>query len=239
MIRIVIGVVLMALLVVPVPAADSADEQRGALDKVRDSAKVVREVMGTKESQIPRELLEDAEVMMIFPNVLKAAFIFGGSGGSGLALARDPASGRWRQMPLFLKIGSGSVGFQIGGSSTDLILVGINRGAEEAVAKEEFTLGADASVAAGPIGRSAKAGTGWKLDSQFLSYSRSKGAFAGVSLGGSKIKVDKDRNAAVYGSAATAARILSGDVKPADPSMTKGLQQLASTLSRYTPAKPD
>ena len=239
MIRGLIGAVITALLVVPVPAADTAKEQREALDKVSKATRVVREVMGTKESQIPRELLADAEVIMVFPDVLKAAFIFGGSGGSGAALARDPQSGRWRQMPLFLKIGSGSVGFQIGGSSTDFIIVGITRDAEGAVAKEEFELGADAAIAAGPVGRTAKAGTGWKLDSPFLSYSRSKGAFAGVSLSGSKIKMDKDRNEAVYGAGVTSTRILSGDVKPVDPKMAKGLQQLATTLSRYTPPKPD
>ncbi len=228
---------LVALLALPGLAADAANDRRESLSKVQDAAKVVRQIMGAKDKRIPDDLLKEAVCVAVFPNVIKGAFIVGGSGGRGCAVARDPKTGRFGQ-PLFLKIGSGSVGFQIGGSSTDLILVGLNRDAQATLAKGEWTLGADAAVAGGPVGRSATAGTDWKLDSQFLSYSRSKGAFAGVALDGSKIMVDKDRNLAVYGPEATPEQILMGQAKP-DPKIARSLSALASTLARYSPPKPD
>jgi lipid-binding SYLF domain-containing protein len=205
--------------------------------KVQDGVKVIREIMGAKDRGIPDELLEDAECVAIFPNVIKGAFIFGGSGGSGCAVTRNPRTGKFGQ-PLFLKIGGGSVGFQIGASSTDFLLMGLNRDSQQTLMKGEWTLGADAAVAAGPVGRSAKAGTDWKLDAQFLSYSRSKGAFAGVALDGSKITVDRDRNRAFYGADATPEQILAGEARPA-PQYVRDLSALASTLARYSPPKPD
>jgi lipid-binding SYLF domain-containing protein len=239
MFRCLFGLALAAFLVPPAPAADTpAKERSEAVDKVQKSAKVVTEVMRADDKAIPRDLLKDAECVAVFPNVIKGAFILGGSGGSGCAVCRNAQTGRFYDTPVFLKIGGGSVGFQIGGSSTDFILMGVNRDSQESLAKGEFQLGADASVAAGPIGRSAKAGTDWKLDSQFLSYSRSKGAFAGVALDGSKVKVDKDRNAAVYGDGASAMDIMSGRAK-ADPSVAKQMAALSATLGRYTAPMPD
>jgi lipid-binding SYLF domain-containing protein len=114
--------------------------------------------------------------------------------------------------------------------------VGVNRDAISTLTKGEWTLGADAAVAGGPVGRSAKAGTDWKLDAQFLAYSRSKGAFAGVSLDGSKISLDKDRNSAIYGPSATAEEIVSGKARP-DPKFVKGLSALSTTLARYATPK--
>jgi lipid-binding SYLF domain-containing protein len=228
---------LATLIVLTIPgiAADAAKDRREGVSKVQDAATVVREIMGAKDKALPDELLEDAVCVAIFPNVIKGAFIVSGSGGSGCAVARDPRTGRFGQ-PLFLKIGGGSLGFQIGGSSTDFLLVGLNRHAQETLTKGEWTLGADAAVAGGPVGRSAKAGTDWKLDAQFLSYSRSKGAFAGVALDGSKISLDRDRNSAIYGPAATPEQILAGTAKP-DPKVARSLMALADTLARYTPAK--
>ena len=229
-------VAFIMLLAFPGIAADTAKDRHEGLSRVREAVKVVREIMGAKDSAVPDELLEDADCVAVFPDVIKGAFIFGGSGGSGCAVARDPRTGRFGQ-PLFLKIGGGSVGFQIGGSSTDFFLVGVNPDAIRTLARGEWTLGADAAVAAGPIGRSAKAGTDWRLDAQFLSYSRSKGAFVGVALDGSKISVDGDRNRAFYGPEATPDQILDGRARPA-PQFVKALSTLASTLSRYTAPRP-
>lgn len=232
--------VLLALLVfvaLPVIASDSAKQRRDGISKVRDASKVVRQIMDAKDGGVSLQLLDDAECVAVFPNVIKGAFIFGGSGGNGCAVARDPLSGKFGQ-PLFLKIGGGSVGFQIGGSSTDFLLMGVNRDAQQTLTKGEWTLGADAAVAAGPVGRSATAGTDWKLDAQFLSYSRTKGAFAGVALDGSKVSLDEDRNRAFYGPNVTPDQILNGEAQPA-PQFVKDLGMLATTLARYSSPKPD
>lgn len=235
--RLVMLVTFLVLCALPGVAADVAKEQRDGVAKSLDAAKVVREIMRARDGGIPDELLGDAECVAVFPNVIKGAFIVGGSGGSGCAVVRNPTTGRFG-WPLFLKIGGGSVGFQIGGSSTDFLLMGVNRDSQNTLMKGEWTVGADAAVAAGPVGRSAKAGTDWKLDAQFLSYSRSKGAFAGVALDGSKITVDSDRNHAIYGPEATPEQILTGAAKP-DPKLAKNLATLASTLARYSAPKPD
>jgi SH3 domain-containing YSC84-like protein 1 len=233
--RLVALLALLALVALPGIASDLPKERSDGISKVKASAKVVQEIMGAKDRAIPDGLLADAECVAVFPGVIKGAFIFGGSGGSGCAVVRDPQTGRFGQ-PLFLKIGGGSVGFQIGASSTDFLLMGVNREAQQTLTRGEWTLGADAAVAAGPLGRSAKAGTDWKLDAQFLSYSRSKGVFAGVALDGSKITVDRDRNRAFYGPDATPEQILRGDAKPA-PQFVNALSSLATTLARYSAPK--
>ena len=235
-VRLAALLVLLALVALPSSAFDSRKERSDGIAKVKAGAKVVTEIMGAKDRSIPDGLLADAECVAVFPDVIKGAFIFGGSGGSGCAVARDALTGRFGQ-PIFLKIGGGSVGFQIGASSTDFLLMGVDRDALRTLAKGEWTIGADAAVAAGPLGRSAKAGTDWKLDAQFLSYSRSKGVFAGVALDGSKITVDRDRNRAFYGPTATPEQILSGEAKPA-PQFVKDLAALSTTLARYATPKP-
>ena len=228
---------MLAAVASPGFASENSEERSDGVSKVQDASRVVREIMSAKDKGIPIELLEDAECVAVFPNVIKAAFIVGGSGGSGCAVCRDPRTGQFGQ-PLFLKIGGGSFGLQIGGSSTDFVLMGVNRDAQQTLTKGEWTIGADAAVAAGPVGRSAKAGTDWKLDAQFLSYSRSKGAFAGVALDGSKIAVDGDRNHAFYGAEATPVQILAGQVRPA-PQYVKNLSALATALGRYSAPKAD
>ncbi len=135
-----VGALLALLVLMPLPgsASESANERREGVDKVKDSAKVVREIMGASDKAIPSDLLQSAECVAVFPNVIKGAFIFGGSGGSGCVVARDPKTGRFGQ-PLFLKIGGGSVGFQIGASSTDFVLMGMNDDAQSSIAKGEWT----------------------------------------------------------------------------------------------------
>lgn len=218
-------------------AGDSVSERRDeAVHQAQKAAKVFDEVMGVDEKAIPEALLKDAEVIAVFPDVVKAAFIFGGSGGKGVVSARDPKTGRWGP-PVFLKIGGGSWGAQIGAESADFVMVGVNRDAEKVFEKEEWTVDATASVAAGPIGRSAKAGTDWKANSEWLSYSRSKGLFAGLSLGGSKIKLDDDVNHAVYGPGLRATDILAGR-GTADASAS-GISVFPSTLSKFGGSRAD
>lgn len=220
-----------------VPAESLDKERREAIEEVEQSIEVINEMMGIAEQTIPEALLKDAECIAIFPNVFKGAFVFGGSGGDGLAVCRDPRTGRWGT-PLFLEIGGGSWGAQIGASWTDFVLVGVNRDAQKALAKGRWTVGADAAVAAGPVGRSAKAGTDWTLSSQFVSYSRSKGLFAGVALDGAKIMLDDDANPAVYGPRATPEQILMGRAK-ANAAVSREMMMVAETLAKYTRPMPD
>ena len=214
-------------------AADNvAKDRQEAVKQSQKASANFRQIMGIsdEEKKIPRSLLSDAECVAVFPDVIKAAFIFGGTGGKGVVSARDPKTGKWGP-PLFLKLGGASWGAQIGGQSSDFILMGLNRDSIDTFTKSEWTLGADAAAVAGPVGRKASAQTNYKLEGKMLSYSRSKGLFAGVSLEGAKIKVDEDVNRAVYGDA-TPADILAGRAKmdPAAAAVTVYPQ----TLGRYS-----
>ena len=225
-------------LVAPTRAAagDTAKDRREAIEQAQKASKVFDEVMGIKEEGIPEALLADAEVIAVFPHVVKAAFIFGGAGGKGVVSSRDPKTGRWGP-PLFLKVGGGSWGAQIGAEAADFVLVGINREAEKVFEKEEWTIGAEAGVSAGPVGRKAKIGTDVKLDSQWVSYSRSKGLFAGLSLGGAKVKLDDDVNSAVYGPGARPHAVLMGQGKM-DPE-AEAVMTFPQTLAKYGRPMPD
>jgi len=163
---------------------------------VQDSANVLSTIMKIPEKGIPPALLRDAQAIVIVPDVIKGAFIVGGRHGTGVLLVRE-SGGHWSD-PVFVSLTGGSVGWQVGGTSTDVILVFKNRKGVEGLLKGKFTLGADASVAAGPVGRSAEAATDIMLKSEILSYSRSRGLFAGVSLEGAALLIDEDATAAYY-----------------------------------------
>jgi lipid-binding SYLF domain-containing protein len=216
---------------------DPNKDLREAITQSQKASKNFTQIMGVPgdEKKIPKELLADAECLAVFPDVVKAAFIFGGTGGKGVVSCRDPQTGRWGP-PLFLKVGGASWGAQIGAQSADFVLVGVNRASQDVFTKGEWTLGADAAAVAGPVGRKASAATDWKLNGQLLSYSRSKGLFAGVSLEGAKIKIDEDVNRAVYGDA-TPADILMGHAK-ANPGAAS-VMGFPKTIARYGAAKPD
>jgi lipid-binding SYLF domain-containing protein len=199
---------------------------------VQDAADVLKEVMAIPEKGIPPVLLKNAHAVAIFPGVIKGAFIVGGRHGTGVLLAQGE-NGRWSD-PVFVSITGGSIGWQIGGSSTDLVLVFKSRRGVESLLKGKFTLGADAAVAAGPVGRNAGAATDIMLKSEILSYSRSRGLFAGVSLEGAALLVDKDADAAYYGNRElSASAILAGEAGKKSPATTN-LQQL---LMRYSEQK--
>lgn len=204
------GLLLLATTLVPIAAADPASVAQD-LEKLRERAQdagaVLDEVMETPERAIPAGLLEEAVCVAVIPGVKKVGFIVGGRYGRGLASCR--ADDGWSR-PSYLSLGGGSIGLQIGGQSTDFVIVFVNRRAAEGLSEDDFALGADAAVAAGPVGRNAAAGTNYTLDAEIYSYSRSRGLFVGVSLEGAKVSPDQDANWAVYGERVLAEELLFG-----------------------------
>jgi SH3 domain-containing YSC84-like protein 1 len=191
------------------PIARASDRQNDN-DRMEKAAQVFKEIMDTPDKGIPHDLLDSAKCIAVIPGDKKFALIFGGSYGRGVVTCRT-AHG-W-SAPMFLAIEGGSVGYQIGGSSTDLIMLFMNDHALQSLLSDKFKLGADASVAAGPVGRSAAAGTDLKLNAEILSYSRSKGIFAGVSLDGAVVQADKSGDQAQYGANVTSHEILDGQIQ--------------------------
>jgi len=178
--------------------------------RLENSGVVMQEIINTPEN-IPREILEKADCVIVFPSVLKAAFVVGGSYGRGAMICRmgEEFKGPWGA-PAMYALEGGSIGFQIGGQATDLILLIMNERGASSILNSKVKLGADASVAAGPLGRDASADTDAYLRSEVLSYSRSRGLFAGVSLEGSTLRPDDDATAEVYGRKLTAREIVLG-----------------------------
>jgi lipid-binding SYLF domain-containing protein len=208
--------------------AQSKKDLEKARDRVDSASEVMREVMGTPDKSIPKEILDNAKAVIVFPGVLKAAFIVGGSGGEGVAV-RKLANGGW-SAPAFLNIGGGSVGFQIGGEKIDYVMVVTNDDGLNSLLSDKFEFGGEGSVAAGPVGRTAAATTSATLGAGILTYSRSQGAFAGVSLKGAVIK-PSDLNRAIY--KRTAKQVLIDDLTPAE-SAPKDLQKFPMTVATFT-----
>ena len=207
----------------------STKKARAAAEQSAKAARVFDEIMGTRERSIPRDLLDRAEAVAVFPSVLKAGFILGGRGGSGVISRR--VAGGW-SAPAFFDLGGGSIGLQIGASSTDYILLFMNEYAVDSLLKDQFEIGGEGSAAAGPVGRSASASTDARLNAQILSYSRSKGAFAGLELKGVVIKPDNEDNLQVYGMKAR--DILTGSDKISMAKMPEGVRVFPQTLARYS-----
>jgi len=190
---IALAVASLFLLGVLAPAALAKNEAKD----VQQSAIVLKEIMRIPEKGIPPALLREARAVVIVPGVIKGAFVVGGRHGTGVLLVHGD-DGRWSD-PIFVSLTGGSIGWQVGATSTDVILVFKAQEAVQGLMKGKFTLGADAAVAAGPVGRSAEAATDVTLKSGILSYSRSRGLFAGVSLEGAALMIDEDANQAYYG----------------------------------------
>jgi lipid-binding SYLF domain-containing protein len=191
------------------------------------AAKVLNEIMGTPDKGIPRDLLGKAHCVAVFPDVVKAAFIFGGSGGRGVASCRTPSG--W-SAPAFFELKGGSVGLQIGGESTDFVLLIMNESGMKSLLSDKFELGGEASVAAGPVGRTTSASTDVKLDAEILSYSRSKGLFGGLSLKGSVISPDKSDMKGTYGEGVTAQTVLGANKNRAPAEV----QVFPNTVTQYS-----
>jgi lipid-binding SYLF domain-containing protein len=195
----------LALAVGAVAQAQAKKNLRDEIQQSEKAARVFREIMDTPDKGIPQELLDGAECVAVFPSVFKAGFIFGGRGGRGVASCRTAVG--W-SAPAFFTLGGGSFGLQIGAQSTDFVMLFMNKDGLNSLLSDQFTLGGDASVAAGPVGRQAGAATDLKLNAQILSYSRSRGLFAGLELKGVVIKPDKDDMRDVYGEGVTAKEVL-------------------------------
>jgi len=198
-----------------------------AVKRVSDASAVLNEVMRIRDKSIPRDLLAKAKAVVVFPGVIKGAFIIGGQGGKGVAVRRV---GRGWSAPAFLNMAGGSIGFQIGGSKTDYILLVMNDKGMKGLVEDKFELGGEGSVAAGPVGRTAAASTNATFDAEILTYSRSKGLFAGVSLKGVSINSDKDLNRSIY---QKNLKEIIGD--PAIPSSAAPatLRQFGQTVANY------
>jgi lipid-binding SYLF domain-containing protein len=198
-------VICLALAISAVALAQAKRNLKDEIQQSEKAAKVFREIMNTPDKAVPVELLDGAECVAVFPDVIKAGFIVGGRGGRGVASCR---TARGWSAPAFFNLGGGSFGLQIGAQSTDFVLLFMDKDGLNSLLSNGFTLGADASVAAGPVGRQAGASTDLKLNAQILSYSRSKGLFAGLELKGVVIKPDKDDMQDVYGEGVTAKEVL-------------------------------
>jgi len=211
---------LVASLAFLVTLTAVASDREDDVNRTHKAAQVFKAIMDTPDQGIPQNLLESAKCIAIIPGDVKFAFIFGGSYGRGLATCR---TGHGWSAPMFVAIDGGSVGYQIGGSSTDLVMLFMNDHALQSLMSDKFKLGADASVAAGPVGRSAAAGTDLKLNAEILSYSRSKGVFVGVSLDGAVMKADKSGDKAMYGDGVDRHEIIDGKI--AVPASARSLLQ--------------
>jgi len=187
-------------------SADVSKDVKDQADRAREAASVLTEMMGIPEQRVPDELMERATGIAVIPHVVKGAFGIGGRYGKGL-MAQRLANGQW-STPTYIEIGGGSFGLQIGVEATDLVLVFTNKEGVQSLMKGKVKLGADATVAAGPLGRKGEIGTDIRLNSAIYSYSRSKGLFAGVSLDGAVISVDDTSNQKVYGKNVDANAIL-------------------------------
>ena len=223
-IALVLGLVLLAMVPARVQAADKE------VKKVQAAIDVMKEIMAIPEKGIPPALLHNAYGIAIIPGVIKVGFVIGGRYGTGVLLVRGK-NGAWSD-PSFISLTGGSLGWQIGAQSTDVILVFKNPRSVEGIMHGKFTLGADAGVAAGPVGRQVSGATDAQLRAEIYSYSRSRGLFAGVSLEGAVLRIDDDSNAAFYGrQGIQAAQILSGR-GPAAPAPAPALKALLSRDSR-------
>jgi SH3 domain-containing YSC84-like protein 1 len=188
----------------------AADEKESkAADRVQAAAEVLDEIQGAPDKGIPQEVLGSAECVAVVPSMLKGGFIVGAKYGRGLASCRTPKG--W-SAPAFFVVTGGSVGFQIGGQAVDLVLLIMNKDGMKHLLSSEFALGADASVAAGPVGRHAEGDTDWKMRAEVLTYSRARGLFAGVTLNGAQIKQDKDSTREFYGRMVSFPASLQGEV---------------------------
>ncbi|MGA7157115.1 MAG: lipid-binding SYLF domain-containing protein [Acidobacteriaceae bacterium] len=220
----IIGV--LSVLAMSVGTIGAHAQDKGKLDGRLDAAgAVIQEVMSTPDNSIPQSILAGASCVVVVPAYKKAAFIFGGQYGQGVATCRTH---RGWSAPVFVQLTGGSFGWQIGGQSTDLVLVAMNQHGLQDMLRNKFKLGGDASVAAGPVGRNAAADTDWKLKSEFLAYSRARGLFAGIDLTGTVLSQNSDDTRTEYGSNVPFEEVLHGGV-PTPPNA----RPFVHTVARY------
>jgi SH3 domain-containing YSC84-like protein 1 len=208
-----------------------ADEKSKTAERLNDSAELFSEVMGAPDKQVPQNLLDKAECIVLVPGLKKAALGFGGKYGRGFVMCRNPGGLGWGP-PAAIRIEGGGFGFQIGVSSSDVILLVMNERGMKRLSSSKFTLGGEASAAAGPVGRNATAQTDALMSAEILSWSRSRGLFAGISLEGATLRNDLDENKVMYGQSWTNKQILGSGAKP--PSTAA---KLLAALNKYSSRK--
>jgi lipid-binding SYLF domain-containing protein len=206
----------------------AADEETKAAERVQAAAEVLNDIQGAPDKGIPEEVLGSAECVAVVPSMLKGGFIVGAKYGRGLASCRTPKG--W-SAPAFFTVTGGSFGFQIGGQAVDLVMLIMNKDGMKHLLSSQFALGADASVAAGPVGRHAEGNTDWKMRAEVLTYSRARGLFAGVSLNGAVIKQDKDSTREFYGRMVPFRTALIGEIDP-----PPGANAFLTSLSQWAQA---
>ena len=220
-----VGILVLAALST---VAFAASNREDAVKRLQMSGEVMHDMMGTADKGIPDEVLQGSKCIAVVPHLLKGGFVFGAKHGRGVATCKL-ASGAW-SAPAFISVGGGSWGLQIGAESVDLIMVIMNEKGMEHLLSSKFQVSGEGSAAAGPVGRHASAGTDWKLDSEMLTYSRAKGAFAGLTLEGAVIQPDDDSTKAIYGKDIPFRNILMGKV--ATPEAAKHFIASISTAQR-------
>ena len=233
--RVAVFLTMLGLILTPATlfaSTTNATMRRDAdqIQRTNNAVDVLTNLIRTPDRGIPRSLLDEAEGIAVIPHVVGAAFGIGGRWGKGLISVRE-ANGRWSP-PAFIELTGGSFGFQIGAEATEVVLVFTGRQGVDALLNSKLKLGADASIAAGPVGRSAGASTDWRLKAAVYSYSQSKGLFAGIALDGAVISVDNHANRKVYGRHASANNILVRQtVRP-----SRVTEPFVAALDRYSPA---
>ncbi len=205
-----------------------ADDRTKDIERLQGASKVLSEIMDAPDKGIPQDILGSAKCVAVVPSYLRGGFVLAGSYGKGVASCRT-ANG-W-SAPAFFKMTGGSFGFQIGGEAVDYIMLIMNNDGMEKLLQNKFKLGADASVAAGPVGRHTEGATDWKLNAQVLTYSRAKGAFAGISLSGTAVHQDQDDTRAFYGRMVPFRTLLLGNFSPT-PNEAKPWIEV---LTKYAP----
>lgn len=216
-----------AVVLLAVPAVPFARQESDEARRIRDASSVFGEIMAAEDSGIPQSILGKAEGIAVFPSMVRGGFIVGGMRGRGILSSRN--GGVWSP-PAFLTLTGGSFGLQIGGQAVDLVLVINDRRGLENLVSNQFKLGADVAVAAGPVGRDAQAATDLQLRAQILSYSRSRGLFAGVTVNGSTVRQDRDANQRFYGQPLETKNIVFGPGPGSRPDPIPGWLE---TLDRY------
>jgi len=223
--------VRIAVLIAMVAGSIAFAKENKTAQRLEEAAAVISEIMDTPDKGIPQDLLEKAQCIIIVPGLKKGAFILGGKYGKGVVSCRKSGGTGWTA-PASIRVEGGSVGFQIGGAESDVVMLVMNERGMQKLMQSKFTLGGEGEVAAGPVGRNATAQTDALMHAEMLSWSRSRGIFAGISLQGATLRQDLDDNKELYGKAYETKEILTGDV-----AVPAAASKLISLLGKYSARK--
>jgi lipid-binding SYLF domain-containing protein len=208
------------------PAICFAGDKKAELqDRVDTAKKVMDQIMAASDKSIPSNILEKATCVGVVPGMVKGAFVFGGQYGQGVVTCR---TGHGWSAPVFIRLAGGSFGFQVGGQSTDLVLIAVNENGFQDLLKSKFKIGGDAAASAGPVGRNSQASTDWKMNAELLTYSRSKGLFAGIDLDGTSVSQNSEDTEIYYGQSQDFRQVLQGNV-----AVPEGAKSFVRTVAHY------